>query len=80
MGKKNFETFSGKLRTAQVIRYVRSLDELRVEEGEPFMSLDPLSKNFNYWNIFFTSKGFLYNQVKQKKERFDNNSLLLTKQ
>lgn len=78
LGKKNFETFSGKNRTGRELRYERHLNELKIEDGEPLMSIDPLSKNFHYWNVVCSSRSFLYNQVKQKKtnSRFIDEMLL----
>ncbi|XP_043272239.1 tRNA pseudouridine synthase-like 1 [Venturia canescens] len=65
MGRKNFETFSGKNRTGRELRYERSLNILKIEDGEPLMLMDPLSKNFHYWNIVCNARAFLYNQVRR---------------
>lgn len=65
MGLKDFRTFSAKSPTNRPIKYVRSLDTLTIEEGHPLMPYDPLCKNFEYWNIVCSSKGFLYKQVRR---------------
>ncbi|XP_054007979.1 tRNA pseudouridine synthase-like 1 [Hylaeus anthracinus] len=65
IGKKDFQTFSARKHTDRPINYVRVIDKLTIEKGQPFMPLDPFSQNFEYWNIIFRSKGFLYRQVRR---------------
>ncbi|KZC09639.1 tRNA pseudouridine synthase-like 1, partial [Dufourea novaeangliae] len=65
MGIKNFTSFSGKSHAPYPINYVRKLNKLTIEKGQPFMPLDPLSQNYEFWNITCSSKSFLYNQVRR---------------
>lgn len=63
MGIKDFTTFSARAVTNRKIQYVRSLHSFTLEEAQPLMPFDPLSKNFTYWHFICKSRGFLYNQV-----------------
>jgi len=63
MGTKDFTTFSAKSVTDRKIVYVRSLQSFTLEEAQPLMSFDPLSKNFTYWHFICKGRSFLYNQV-----------------
>ncbi|XP_003708113.2 tRNA pseudouridine synthase-like 1 isoform X1 [Megachile rotundata] len=62
---QNFQTFSAKKIDSRPINYVRKLNVLTLEKGQPFMPLDPLSQDFDFWNIVCSSKGFLYKQVRR---------------
>lgn len=63
MGTKDFRTFCSKSISNRSINYVRNLNSLTIEKGYPLMPNDPLSQNFEYWNIICSAKGFLYKQV-----------------
>lgn len=63
MGTKDFTTFSGKSITDRKIQYVRALQAFTLEEAQPLMPFDPLSKNFTYWHFTCKARSFLYNQV-----------------
>ncbi|KYQ48977.1 tRNA pseudouridine synthase-like 1 [Trachymyrmex zeteki] len=65
MGTKDFTTFSTKTRTDRKIHYVRALHAFTLEEAQPLMPFDPLSKNFTYFHFTCKAKGFLYNQVRR---------------
>lgn len=65
IGTKDFRTFSAKIVGNKPINYVRNLNSLTIEKGYPLMPNDPLSQNFEYWNIICSSKGFLYKQVRR---------------
>ncbi|KAL0134245.1 hypothetical protein PUN28_001204 [Cardiocondyla obscurior] len=65
MGTKDFTTFSARNVTNRKIQYVRALDTFTLEEAQPLMSFDPLSKNFTYWHFICKGKSFLYNQVRR---------------
>ncbi|XP_006617523.2 tRNA pseudouridine synthase-like 1 isoform X1 [Apis dorsata] len=65
MGTKDFRTFCSKSISNRSINYVRNLNSLTIEKGYPLMPNDPLSQNFEYWNIICSAKGFLYKQVRR---------------
>ncbi|CAL7947421.1 unnamed protein product [Xylocopa violacea] len=65
VGTKNFTTFSEKSISYQPIRYVRTLHSFTLEKGYPLMPYDPLSQNFDYWNLVCTGRSFLYKQVRR---------------
>ncbi|GAB1863178.1 tRNA pseudouridine synthase [Camponotus japonicus] len=65
MGIKDFTTFSAKNEGRHNIRYVRSLHSFTLEETQPLMPFDPLSKNFTYWNFICSARSFLYNQIRR---------------
>ncbi|KAK2586765.1 hypothetical protein KPH14_011793 [Odynerus spinipes] len=65
MGLKDFRTFAAISKNDDRINYVRSLHSLNIEDAQPLMPFDELSKHFNYWNIIISSKGFVYNQVRR---------------
>ncbi|XP_029165134.1 tRNA pseudouridine synthase-like 1 [Nylanderia fulva] len=64
MGTKDFTTFSAKDEKTQK-RYVRSLQSFTLEEAQPLMPFDPLSKNFTYWHFVCSGRSFLYNQIRR---------------
>lgn len=64
-GPKNFETFAGKNRTGRTVKYVKTLNKLSIDPSTALMPDDPLSDNFNYWQITVNSKSFVYNQVRR---------------
>ncbi|XP_011707639.1 PREDICTED: tRNA pseudouridine synthase-like 1 [Wasmannia auropunctata] len=64
MGTKDFTTFSSKV-TDRKIQYVRALQAFTLEEAQPLMPFDPLSKNFTYWHFTCKARAFLYNQVRR---------------
>lgn len=63
MGTKDFTTFSARTVTDHKIQYVRALQVFTLEETQPLMPFDPLSKNFTYWHFTCKARSFLYNQV-----------------
>ncbi|XP_071574153.1 tRNA pseudouridine synthase A isoform X1 [Temnothorax nylanderi] len=65
MGTKDFTTFSAKAVTDRKIQYVRALQAFTLEEAQPLMPFDPLSKNFTYWHFTCKARSFLYNQVRR---------------
>ena len=65
MGTKDFRTFSTESITTKPVQYVRKLDAITVEKGQPLMSFDPLCQNFDFWNITFKARSFLYKQVRR---------------
>ncbi|KAG5317101.1 PUSL1 protein, partial [Acromyrmex heyeri] len=65
MGTKDFTTFSAKVTTDRKIQYVRALQAFTLEEAQPLMPFDPLSKNFTYFHFICKAKSFLYNQVRR---------------
>lgn len=74
MGTKDFRTFSGKP-SSEPVQYVRQLNAVTVEKGQPFMPLDPLSENFEFWNITVSARSFLYNQVHNRINNYTDNVL-----
>ncbi|KYN31877.1 tRNA pseudouridine synthase-like 1, partial [Trachymyrmex septentrionalis] len=67
MGTKDFTTFTAKAinKTNHKIHYVRALQTFTLEEAQPLMPFDPLSKNFTYFHFTCKAKSFLYNQVRR---------------
>ncbi|XP_076233437.1 tRNA pseudouridine synthase A [Calliopsis andreniformis] len=65
MGKKDFQTFSGKVHTDIPVKYVRKLNRLTVEKNQSLMPFDPLSERFDFWNIIISAQSFLYKQVRR---------------
>ncbi|XP_078045621.1 tRNA pseudouridine synthase-like 1 isoform X2 [Augochlora pura] len=64
LGQKNFETFAAKSKR-EGIKYVRTLNRFTVEKSSPLMPIDPLTNNFEFWQIQCSSQSFLYNQVRR---------------
>ncbi|XP_018362379.1 PREDICTED: tRNA pseudouridine synthase A isoform X2 [Trachymyrmex cornetzi] len=65
MGTKDFTTFSAKAITDRKIHYVRALQAFTLEEAQPLMPFDPLSKHFTYFHFTCKARSFLYNQVRR---------------
>ena len=65
MGTKDFRTFSTEAITTKPVQYVRQLQAITVEKGQPLMPFDPLCQNFDFWNITFKARSFLYKQVRR---------------
>ncbi|XP_001607889.1 tRNA pseudouridine synthase A [Nasonia vitripennis] len=68
-GTKDFMTFSARKRDRNPEfemrrNFVRTL-HVTMKEAGPLMSFDPLSKNLDYWHLEFTSRSFLYNQIRR---------------
>lgn len=68
-GTKDFMTYSAKKRDRIHVfegrrNFVRTL-HVAMHQAEPLMPFDPLSKNFNVWHLVFTSRSFLYNQIRR---------------
>ncbi|XP_033329892.2 tRNA pseudouridine synthase-like 1 [Megalopta genalis] len=64
LGRKNFETFSS-LKKNVPTKYVKTIDRFTVEKSLPLLSIDPLTNNFEFWQIECSSKAFLYKQVRR---------------
>jgi tRNA pseudouridine(38-40) synthase len=69
MGTKDFNSFASVLKIKKKSKqhyknFVKTM-VLSLEETKPLMPLDPISKNYSYWNFIFTSKSFLYNQIRR---------------
>ncbi|XP_034941626.1 tRNA pseudouridine synthase-like 1 [Chelonus insularis] len=64
-GKKNYASFSPKNRTNKEINYVKDLMHISLDPTHPLMPEDPLSNNFNFYNITIQSRSFVYNQVRR---------------
>ncbi|XP_014236735.1 tRNA pseudouridine synthase-like 1 [Trichogramma pretiosum] len=67
-GTHDFKSFSApstnKIEYERRRTYVRSLN-IELEPAQPLLPVDPLSKHFSYWNFIFTSKSYLYHQIRR---------------
>ncbi|XP_076228004.1 tRNA pseudouridine synthase-like 1 isoform X2 [Nomia melanderi] len=65
LGTKDFKTFSASPKTKTNLLYRRTIDEFTVEKSHPLMPMDPLSQNYEFWQVLCSSRSFLYNQVRR---------------
>lgn len=70
-GTRDFQTFSNKaiLDNKRYLKdynpsFVKTL-HVSLQQSVPLLPFDPLSDNFDYWCIIYTSKSFLYNQIRR---------------
>lgn len=63
VGLKDFRTFSP--RTDNSTKYVRRLDVFKLQKGFSLFPYDPLSENYDYWDLICKAPGFVYNQVRR---------------
>ena len=71
-GTKDFKTFSARDYTMRDFFkgkhnskvYIRTLD-IKLEEATSLFPWDPLSEHYTYWHLVFTSRSFLYNQIRR---------------
>lgn len=70
-GTRDFQTFCNKAvldnknyTDDYKLSFVKTLN-ISLQKTTPMMPLDPLSNNFDYYALTFTSKSFLYNQVRR---------------
>lgn len=64
-GTHDFQTFCNSDSHIGSRGFIRTLDKIELKEAGPLMSLDPVSKNFEYYELTLQSRAFLYNQVRR---------------